>query len=351
MCMALALIFVVGCTGNSKNVAMEYLDPGDKKTAQASMGLVSLWIGVQKDMGKDYLSYVDQSDDGWNLVLDEENGTTFKELYKQECVSSLKNLLAVEYLHDYVYGIELSDEQQKSVEKKISSVASSFGSQKAFEQEMQKYGASVDDYERYLCLMLKQSTLINSFYGENGMRAITEEKKAEYFSDKYAVVYHIFIDTRGNIKDDGTVVSLTEQEKQLKAEHAMDIYTKIKNGEISFEESLLLYTEDAYAASHANGYFVTNDGTYPTEFVDGAFSLAVGEITMVQSSAGYHIIKRYPMNESFYDDDEDVYTSITQNLISTDFSGLVSSVIDGVKVNDEVIAQLDASLIKSFAGF
>ena len=351
MCMAFALIFVVGCTGKSNNVAMEYLDPNDKKTAQASMGLVSLWIGVQKDMGKDYLSFVDQTDDGWNLVLDEESGMTFKEIYKQECVSSLKNLLAVEYLHDYVYGIELSDEQQKSVEEKISAVALSFGSQKAFEQEMQRYGATVDDYERYLCLMLKQSTLINSFYGENGMRAITEEQKAEYFSDKYAVVYHIFIDTRGNIKDDGTVVSLTEQEKQLKAEHASDIYAKIQKGEISFEQALLSNTEDAYAASHANGYFVTNDGTYPTEFVDGAFSLAVGEITMVQSQAGYHIIKRYPMNESFYDDDKDVYSAITQKLISEDFSGLVSSVKDGVKVNEQVIEQLDASLIKPFEGF
>ena len=330
---------------------MEYNDPNGKVTAAASQGLMSLWIGVQKDSSSDYLAFVEAENDGWNMVLDEESGKTFKEMFRDDCTLSLRNLLAVEYLHDYVFGFEFSDEQQKSVEKKIADITSSFGSEKLFEQEMQKYGATIKDYERYLCLMLKQTTLVNTFYSEKGMRVITEEQKREYFKDKYAVVYHIFIDTRGVTKDDGTTVSLTEEEKQLKREHANSIYAQIQNGEISFEDALLKYTEDAYASQYASGYFVADDGRYPSQFTDGVFSLVPGEITMVETSSGLHIIKRYPMDESLYDDDESVYEIISQNLITQDFSGLVSSVSDGVRMNDEVIGQLDASLVKPFAGF
>ena len=345
------LLSVCSCGEKNNNIAMEYRDSQGKLTSTVTQGLMSLWIGVQKDSSADYLAFVDAMEDGWNMVLDGESGQTFKELYLRDCTLSLRNLLAVEYLHDYVYGFEFSDEQQKSVENKIAELSSSFGSRKAFESEMQKYGATVEDFERYLCLMLKQTTLINTFYSENGMRAVTEEKKKEYFENNYSVVYHIFFDTRGHVKDDGTTVSLTQEEKQEKLDFAKQVYEKIQRGEISFEQALLNYTEDAYASSHSGGYFVTRDRKYPDEFTDAAFGLVVGEITLVQSQSGVHIIKRFPMDAQLYDDDEQVYASITQNLITEDFSGLVSSVSGGVKMNDDIIGELDASLIKPFSLF
>ena len=347
----LALLLLCSCTDKNKNSAMNYVDPNGNTTASASQGLMSLWIGVQKDSSADYLAFVESEENGWNMVLDEESGNTFSELFRRDCSLSLRNLLAVEYLHDYVFGFEFSYEQQKSVEKKIDTVAETFGSMNAFEQEMEKYGASVSDYERYLVLMLKQTTLFNTFYNDGGMRVISEESKQKLFEDKYAIAYHIFFDMRGTVKDDGTVVSLTEQEKQAKTAFANEVYEKIQSGEISFENALLSYTEDAYASQYSKGYFVTDDGKYFKEFTEGVFSLATDEITMVQSQAGIHIIKRYPMDGSLYDDDEEVYASITEQLITEDFSALVSSVSDGVVMNDEIIGRLDAALIKPFAGF
>ena len=347
----LVMLLVCSCTDKNKNSAMNYVDPNGNTTASASQGLMSLWIGVQKDSSADYLAFVESEEDGWNIVLDEEKGKTFSELFRTDCTLSLRNLLAVEYLHDYVFGFEFSDEQQKSVEEKIDTVAKSFGSMSAFEQEMEKYGATVSDYERYLVLMLKQTTLFNTFYNEGGMRVINEQSKQQMFRDKYAIAYHIFFDMRGTVKDDGTVVSLTQEEKQAKTAFANEVYEKIKKGEIPFENALLQYTEDAYASKYSSGYFITDDGKYFKEFTDGVFSLSAGEITMVQSQAGFHIIKRYPMDEALYDADEDVYAAITEKLITEDFSGLISSVSDGVVFNDDIIGQLDAALIKPFAGF
>ena len=99
------LLAVCSCGEKNKNVAMEYRDPQGKLTSTVTQGLMSLWIGVQKDSSADYLAFVDAMEDGWNMVLDGESGQTFKELYLRDCTLSLRNLLAVEYLHDYVYGI------------------------------------------------------------------------------------------------------------------------------------------------------------------------------------------------------------------------------------------------------
>lgn len=344
-------LFLSSCSKNKESVAMEYRSSDGKVTSTISESFVSLWIAVQKNASSEYLAYVDAADDGWNLVLDEKSGATFSEVFRDDCVRSLKNLLSVEYIHDHVCKIEFTEEQQKSVESKMNEIASSLGSEKNFEQEMQKYGSKTEDYEKYMTLMLKQSTLLNYFYGENGERAISEDEKKEYFESNYVIVKHIFFDMRGITKDDGTKVSLTADEKEQVKNYAEDICEKIKDGTLSFDEAFSEYNEDAYAASHPNGYFVAKDGTYFTEFTEAAFSLLTDDVACVQTSAGMHIIKRYPMNGELYDYDEEVYSSISENLLSADFSGLISTVSDGVKTFDETIEKLDAALITPFSGF
>lgn len=345
------VIFLSSCSGKKNNVVMEYRNSDGKVTSTVSESFMSFWIAVQKGASSDYLAYVDAVDGGWNTILDEEKGTTFSELFRDDCVRSLKNLMAVEYIHDYVCGIKFTDEQQKSVESRINEISTSFDSQKSFESEMQKYGAKTEDYEKYLVFMLKQSTLLNYFYGENGERAFTEETKRKYFEDNYAIIKHIFIDTRGITKDDGTTVSLTEEEKAQKSEYADEILGKIKDGTVSFEDAFAQYNEDAYASSHPNGYFVSNDGTYFADFTNAAFSLKDGEVTKVVTPSGIHIMKRCPMDKSLYASDDEVYSAVLEKLISSDFSELISSVSDGIYVDEEKIAELDASLIMSFTDF
>lgn len=346
------LLFVfVSCSDKNNNTALEYRDPNDNVTGSISGGFVSLWIGVSKNNAADYLAFVETSENGWNTVLDEKTGATFNEMFRDDCVASLKNLLAIEYLHDYVYNIGFTDEQQLSVENNVSAIITSLGSRDAFETEMQSYGASIEDYERYLCLMLKQSTLFNSFYGENGMRVIPEDEKAKYFKNNYVIVNHIYFDMRGKSKDDGTVVSFTEEEKSVIRSKADDVYAMIQNGDVSFEDAMIQYTQDLYTFDKPYGYFVADNGKYPGEFIDAAFALAPGEITMVETKSGIHIIKKSPMDETLYLKDDEVYAEITELLIKQDFNAQISTVIDGVKVYDDVVSQLDASLIKPFGGF
>ena len=345
----LCVVICCSCSDKGKN-ALEFRNEKGKAVLSLSEGFVSLWIGVEKNTASSYLKIVDDAD-GWQTVLDEESGKTFSEMFRDDCVATLKNLLSVEYLHDYVYGIDFSDEQQKSVEKEIDSIAQSLGSFKNFEHELEKYGCSAEDYERYLTLMLKQSTLFNSLYSENGLCPVSEEQKKQYFKDNYAIVNHIYFDMRGTTKDDGTLVSLTEEEKQVIRDRASVLYGQILSGEISYEEAFLKNTQDGFASEHSYGYFVTDDGTYFDSFVEASFSLENGEITLTETPSGMHIIRREEMVEDYYAYDGDVYAAISEKLIKDDFNGKISTVRDGVYVNDEVISKFDASLIRTFEGF
>ncbi len=350
MCaLCLSALLLCSCGGNGDS-ALEFRDEKGKTVSSLSTGFVSLWIGVEKNTVSDYLQIVEDTD-GWNTVLDEESGKTFSDMFKDDCVATLKNLLSVEYLHDYVYGISFSDEQQKSVEKEIDSIAQSLGSFKNFEHELEKYGCSAEDYERYLTLMLKQSTLFNSLYSEKGFCPITEEQKKEYFTENYAVVNHIYFDMRGTSKDDGTLVSLTEDEKQVIRDRASKLYEEIATGEISYEDALIANTQDGFAASHPYGYFVADDGTYFDSFVKAAFSLEDGEITLVETTSGMHILRREKMVEEYYAYDETVYTAISEKLIKNDFNSKIQAVRDGVYVNEKALEGIDASLVRTFEGF
>lgn len=346
--MLMASLLLCGC-GKEKN-ALEFRDENGKTTSSLSTGFVSLWIGVEKSTAGDYIRIVDDSN-GWSTVLDEESGKTFSQLFKEDCIATLKNLLSVEYLHDSVYKIEFSDEQQKSVEKEIDSIATGLGSYQNFEHELEKYGCSAEDYEKYLVLMLKQSTLFNSLYSENGFCPITEQQKKDYFTDNYAIVNHIYFDMRGTSKDDGTLVSLTEDEKQAIRDRAQALYAQILAGEISYEQAFLENTQDGFAHEHPYGYFVADDGTYFESFTEAAFSLEAGQTALVETSSGMHIMRREEMHEEYYNYDSEVYAAISQELIRDDFNAKIKAVRDGVYVNDAALEQLDASLIRAFEGF
>ena len=54
----MSAFMLCSCSEKSAN-AMEYNDPNGKVTAAASQGLMSLWIGVQKDSSSDYLAFVE----------------------------------------------------------------------------------------------------------------------------------------------------------------------------------------------------------------------------------------------------------------------------------------------------
>ncbi len=100
-------------------------------------------------------------------------------------------------------------------------------------------------------------------------------------------ISEIFIDTR----------SLSSSEKQKARERAESILRAYRNGEGTFSELVLKYSDDTKSRYNDGdkGFFARNDPriqVYGEDFFEKVFSLEVGEVSNVlASNVGYHIVK------------------------------------------------------------
>jgi len=328
--------------------AMTYVGEDGKSLGSVDKSFMYFWISIQKSM---YSSVADSYENGWDQVVDEQNGTTLNDLLMTESTESAKKLLAIEYLHDDVYDIGLADEQKDSIDSQVDKLAENYGSREALENKLSEFGASIETLRRYYELRLKQSDLFSYFYDENGKFVVSEDAKKAYFSEKYSIVNHIFFNTAGTQKEDGTTVSLPDEQKAQKKQTSEEVYSMIKNGLGDFDALKTQYDEDTYATQYyPYGFFVTNDSSFPTEFTTAAMNLAVGEITYVETpGTGYHILKKLPMDQNLYSVYGNVYESISTNLETDDFNARIAEYTANVTQDDAIMGEFDPALIPVFA--
>lgn len=341
------LICTVLCSCAKKQEAVTYENDKGKVLFSLDESFMYFWISMQKSL---YQSVADSYENGWNQVIDQDN-TTLEDLLMTESEVSAKKLLAVEYMHDKVYQIKLSDEQKDSIKSQTEKLSESFGSKDKLNETLSLYGADTDVLERYFELMLKQNNVYTLFYGENGNRKIAESDFANYFEENYAIVQHIYFDISPVEKEDGTSYSLTDEEISQKRMTAQNVYNQLVSAGADFDTLKAQYNEDVAAdVYYPKGFFVTEDGSFPTDFTQTAKKLSVGQIAIVETQdVGIHVIKKLPMDKTLYNLYEDVYMNIADVLTTKDFNEQISEYIDNVSANASVMEQFNASLIPAFS--
>lgn len=334
-----------GCGGSSKDAAISMEGGGD-----VSISFMYLLAAIQKSM---YASVAEAGGGDWNMVVNAEKGTTLSDLLYDVTVRSAESSLVCEYLHDKVYKLTLTDEQKQSVDKQMTALADKAGSQKALEEELSKYSADSKTMRRYLELTVKQANLYNYFYGENGIYAIPEENIKADFAENYHIVTHIYFNLASKGKEDGTLVSLTDEEIAAKRLLAEEVYNRILAGE-DFYTLKAEYSEDSYESEYyPNGFFVTGDTTFPTEFTTAAMDMKVGEYRLTETGGtgtpGLHILYKLPMDADLYNTDKTVYSNIKSKLITADFDVHLSEYTDKLKINEEKLALLNVAVVPEYA--
>ncbi len=113
-------------------------------------------------------------------------------------------------------------------------------------------------------------------------------KNATSFTNPELVrVSEIFFDTR----------QLSSEQKQKALERAEQALRNIRNGEGSFEDMVLQYSDDAQTrySGGDKGFFSRNDPrtqAYGVPFIDALFEIENGKISdVIQSNIGYHVAK------------------------------------------------------------
>ncbi|MBQ7399754.1 MAG: peptidylprolyl isomerase [Clostridia bacterium] len=330
--------------GNSKKVAIEIKDSEGKTVSTIDQKLLSLIMAVTNfNLGTSNLE-----EDMWDMTFQEGNDTTVKQIVVAQSTAYAKGLLQAEYLCDVAYEIGLSDKQKDSIETYISDLSASYGSEKNFENALSVYGADVASFKRFMELMLKQSTMYESFYAEGGYRRdAVELAKPEYFEENYVIADHILLKYSAGTRADGVDIPVSEEEKAAIRERAKTLYQEIITGVRDFDEALTEFSEDTYKLGFPYGYFhpvFYYQDVISQDVQDAARKMTVGEIRFVDTEAGAYIVRKNEMDPTLYSSNGDFELSIESVIAQEDFLSLCETAGE-VAVNDTIVNELNPAHI------
>ncbi len=187
-------------------------------------------------------------------------------------------------------GIALTEEEKSQINQQIGSQITQMGGKSVFESELKAMGTTEAAYTKFVESMYLASKL-DSMLMETEDFAVSEEDVREHIKETYIKAKHILISTI----DNATGIALAAEGVAAAKAQADDLYQKIQGG-ADFDELMNIYSQDPGLQSSPDGYEFGKGQMVP-EFEETAYSLEVGEVSEpVETSYGYHIIKREEIN-------------------------------------------------------
>lgn len=207
--------------------------------------------------------------------------------------------------------VTLTDEETSAITDAKNSFIEGLGSRAKFEEAL----SSVKMTENELTDMWKNMVLSGKLSEKlTGEDALTDEALLKYYNDNYVRVKHILI----KVGDEG--ISDLEAAKAKATEVIAEL-----DGGADFEALMTKYSGDVDSDGNVNGgatgyVFKSGDFSNPA-FEDASFALSMGEYTkepveVDASYSGYHIIKRYALEESYFTSDEDGIKETVKNAVT-----------------------------------
>ena len=265
----------------------------------ASADLVAYWIGYDVSYLDSYMQYYTGSSINWDDTLSD--GMSVADYVKASVLSSVKQHLVLENLASK-YDVTLTAEQEAAMAESDQSYIDQYGSEEAFEAEIAKLGMRRETYDRVARSNYLYQNLYQLYNTEGSALYASDEDLAVYAADQnYITADHILLST----KDLTTGEALTDEQKAEKKALAEEIKQKLDacEGDIDeltalFQELADQYSEDPGRETYPTGYTFTT-GSMVQEFEDAAYALSEGEVSeVVESSFGYHILLRLPLDKS-----------------------------------------------------
>ena len=157
-------------------------------------------------------------------------------------------------------GVELTDEEKQSIEDNVSALKANYDSEEALEEALEQSHLTLDVYRSQQEISLLNERLFEKFYGEKTIESIDDKT---WYCTKHILVKFA-------------------------------------------DENASKHTEDPGMSQSPQGYYLDANGQTPdgssfvTEYTEASKSLEIGEISgLVESSYGYHIIKRLPLDMEY----------------------------------------------------
>ncbi len=223
-----------------------------------------------------------------NMYLEEDAAYFEKdgmqEQLKNEILQVLKDFYAIQFLAKE-HKIQLSKEEQKSVQADIDKTIEFYNGKDAFLSFLEESYMTEDLYEymmEYSALYLK---LFNKLYKNDGKMEWDDEEFYEYYEKNYVAAQQIFLPFEQNE---------TKENHPKTAELANSLYEKAINGE-DFWELVKTYGKDEKMLDYPDGYYFTK-GQAEDVLFEATVALEENGITKpVLGEKGLYIIRRMKM--------------------------------------------------------
>lgn len=318
------VLLLTSCTDGTEYVA----SVGGQKISSAEMKFYL--ESVKSQMAGTELS----SDEDWQTK--EIEGRKAIDLAKERALDTAVNNVA--YIEvGKALGIKLTADDKKKVSSNKNQFVLQVGGEDSY-KEFLKTNEIKDSFIDMLCeSMIYGNKLTEKITAE---QPVTDDEISAYFEENkddlsaaYRHAKHVLILT----KNMDTGEELPAEEQEAAKAKADDIYKRAQSGE-NFDALAAEFSEDPGLKTQPDGY-VFGDGEMVPEFQDGVDKLKPGEIGLVKSDFGYHIILRLPLEE------EDVSDKIKSMLISERLDAQMDIWEKDnnitVEKNDEVILKIE----------
>lgn len=296
-------------------------------------------------------------DDYWNSDID---GKKASDVAKEKAMEKLiRTETAIVKANEA--GISLSDEEKANARSIVNSDDET--TQQQLKDLEKKTGA--DKYQ--IADIMEKNFLASAYYQslseqENSPIKPDDEEIKSAANEKYAVVKHVLIsntpqedvaaadpaadptavdpaaDTADDAAEPAEEVDTEKYAEEAKAK-AEEVLAKAVKGD-NFEKLIEEYGEDPGMESSPDGYIIDEtgatldgSGSMIEEFTQGTFAVQPGEVNpnLIESTYGWHIIKRYPLPE----DGEDltqILSAASSSLMSDKYEVYIDSLKDSMNV-------------------
>lgn len=224
------------------------------------------------------------------------NGVDF-ETAKEYAIEDVTNMLSAEAIFA-AEGLSYTDDELAAQKAGKDAVIENFGGKDGYNEYLDSMNISDEFIDR----------MLNANYAQEKIFAddVSDDAVRQEFEETYLRAKHILLATM----DTSTQTPYDDEKIAEQKKLADELLARAQGGE-DFDAMVAEYSEDPGSATNPDGYYFTAGQMVP-EFEDTTRSLGMNEIGMCESTYGYHIIKRLPL-----EDDENALNTIRQQLLQT----------------------------------
>lgn len=210
-------------------------------------------------------------------------------------------------------GITITKDEESSINSQVTSMSAQLGSRDKYNEWLKEQGLTDELYRRFIKINYLSQKLMNADDIQ-----VTDADIKEYYEKNIARVKHILV-----LTTDSNNSPLSDDEVAKKREEAEGLLKRAKDGE-DFDKLVEEYSEDPGSKSQPDGYYLGkgfvlgSQGSMVSEFEEASLALKVGEVSdIVETTYGFHIIKRYENDPAVMEQNTDQLTSYAKNEVFT----------------------------------